>query len=173
MYLKFKREIKQENLNIGEQVIKTLENVDKNLLRFHISYGFSRYLKLKNRIEISKYKRDSSNAEEGYVIYQDINYQFRKIPLKINFRYALFDSPYNSRIYAYENDILYGFSIPAYSGKGTRYYITMKYTITKKIDMWLRFSQFHYVDRKVISSGLNEINGQNKSEVKIQFRIKI
>ena len=89
-------------------------------------------------------------------------------------RYALFDTDsYNSRIYAYESDILYAFSIPAYYSKGSRLYFNLKYTLRDFLDIWLRYSQTYYSDLDVISSGLNQINGNAKSEIKVQVRIKI
>ena len=88
-------------------------------------------------------------------------------------RFAVFDTDsYNARIYAYESDILYAFSIPAYYSKGTRTYFNLKYTVGKFMDIWLRYSQSYYSDLDVISSGLNQINGNTKSEIKIQVRIK-
>ena len=107
------------------------------------------------------------------MIYQDIFYDLRKIPLSFNMRFAVFDTDsYNSRIYAYENDILHAFSIPAYYSKGTRTYFNIKYSAGKHVDIWLRYSQTYYSNLDVISSGLNQINGNTKSEIKAQVRIR-
>ena len=92
----------------------------------------------------------------------------------VNFRFGLFDTDYNARIYSYENDILYGYSIPAYVGKGFRTYFNIRYTVVENfIDIWIRYSQFGYVDKENIGTQLTEINGNNKSEVKLQMRIKL
>ena len=91
----------------------------------------------------------------------------------MSFRYGVFDTDsYNSRIYAYENDVLYYYSFPVYYSKATRTYIILKYTITKGIDIWLRYAQTYYTDKKTVSSGLNEIEGNKKSEVRAQVRFK-
>ncbi|MCK5535804.1 MAG: helix-hairpin-helix domain-containing protein, partial [Bacteroidales bacterium] len=95
-----------------------------------------------------------------------------KLPITLSFRYALFNTTYNTRIYAYENDILYAFSIPAYFYQGTRFYANIKYSLAKKVDFWLRWSQFYYPNLETISSGLNEIKGNTKSEIKAQLRIR-
>jgi hypothetical protein len=77
---------------------------------------------------------------------------------------------YNSRIYAYENDVLYSYSIPAFYDKGFRYYLTINYYLGKRISFWLRWAQTIYRDKTTVGSGLDEINGNKKSEVKVQAR---
>ncbi|MFO7843182.1 MAG: helix-hairpin-helix domain-containing protein, partial [Bacteroidales bacterium] len=122
----------------------------------------------------TKYQTDNQAAEYGYMVYQDIFYDLLKIPLSLNTRFAVFDTEsYNTRIYAYESDILYAFSIPAYYSKGTRFYFNLKYTLAEFIDLWIRYSQTYYADKDVISSGLNQISGNTKSEIKAQLRFKL
>jgi hypothetical protein len=112
--------------------------------------------------------------ENGYMIFQDIQYSPIKIPLKISGRLAWFSTDsYNSRIYAYENDLLYTFSIPAFYGKGFRTYINLNYKIAKNLDFWFKAGNTLWNDRDVISSGYNEIQGNNKTELKFQLRLKI
>jgi len=92
----------------------------------------------------------------------------------MNLRFAVFDTDtYNARIYAYESDMLYNFSIPAYYSQGTRFYLNLKYSVTKYLDFWIRYSQSYYSDLDVISSGLSEIQGNTKSEIKAQIRIRL
>jgi len=173
MYVRFKQETKYENTS-GEVIgVNTLDAVTKRQLRYHISYTLSRSVKMKSRIEFTRYNKGEGPEETGFVLYQDVAYAPENFPLTLSARVAFMDAPYNARIYAYENDILYGFSIPAYSNKGLRTYLTLKYTvIEKRVDMWLRYGHFHYTDRQTIGSSLDEISGSNKSDVKIQFRIK-
>jgi hypothetical protein len=75
---------------------------------------------------------------------------------------------YNSRLYAFENDVLYGYSIPVFFDKGYRYYINVNYDISKKISVWARLAQTIYPDKNIIGSGLDEIKGHFKSEIKLQ-----
>ena len=172
MYLRVKNEEKLVNHNTTSG-IDELVNQSNFKIRFHISSRINDQLSLKNRIETTTFSEESENSDYGYLIYQDIFYDLKKIPLSINMRFAVFDTDsYDARIYAYESDILYAFSIPAYYSKGTRTYFNLKYTIGKFMDVWLRYSQTYYSDLDVISSGLNQINGNAKSEIKAQLRIK-
>jgi len=173
MYVKFKHEIKPENTSLSDVSIKFLEDVEKWNLRYNFSYQLNSWLTLKNRVEITGYKKGDID-ERGYMIYQDIKFAPFSIPMTLYFRYGVFDAPYNARIYAYENDILYAFSIPGYYYKGFRTYFTLNYDITDKITIWIRYGQFNYIDRDVISEGsLTEIKSNIKSEIKAQIRIKL
>jgi hypothetical protein len=42
----------------------------------------------------------------------------------------------------------------------------------RKIDWWLRISNWGYVDREQIGSGLTLINGDQKTECTLQVRIQ-
>ncbi len=173
MYWKIKREIKPENISSSDIAIIYPQELDKLSFRYHVKFSVSRTITLANRMEISRYKKGEI-TEKGYMIYQDFRYKPQNLPLTLNFRYAMFDAPYNARFYAYESDILYAFSIPGYFYKGTRTYLTLKYDINKSISVWARYSQFSYADKDVLGEGsLNEIIGNNKSEVKLQMRIKL
>jgi hypothetical protein len=172
MYLRVKNEEKQ----VGQNATSGLDQlVNQSLLkiRFHINTKINDQISLKNRIETAAFSEEDEKSSYGYMIYQDIFYNFKKVPLSLNMRYAVFDTDtYDSRIYAYESDLLYAFSIPAYYSKGTRFYFNLKYSISNYIDLWLRYSQTYFSDLDVISSGLNRINGNTKSEIKAQLRIK-
>lgn len=168
--------IKNEEKLVTQNILSNIDDlVSQSLLkiRFHISSKINDQLSIKNRIETSSFSEENQESSYGYLIYQDIFYIFKKIPLSLNMRYAIFDTDsYDSRIYAYESDILYAFSIPAYYSKGTRTYFNLKYTLLDFMDIWLRYSQTYYSEIDIISSGLNQINGNTKSEVKVQIRIK-
>ncbi len=173
IYARYKQESKYQNSSYDYTGVVPIIPTEKKQLRIHLNYKLSRNLILKNRFEFAQYSTSETDNENGWMIFQDVNYLFPTFPLKINARIAFFDAPYNARIYAYENDILYGYSIPAYSGQGIRTYLTLKYTVIKDfIDIWLRYANFSYADRDVIGSNYDEIQGSNKSEVKFQVRIK-
>ena len=76
---------------------------------------------------------------------------------------------YDSRIYSFENDVLYSFSIPALFYKGYRYYLNANFDVSKKLTLWARFAQTIQLGATSIGSGLDKINGDQKSEVKLQM----
>ena len=173
MYFRYR----QTNKSLNDPELSDVVNVPSNTLkqdcRYNISYKISNSITLKNCIEFTNYKTMNIAPQNGYLIYQDLNFKKTKSKFSFSLRYALFDcDTYNSRIYSYENDVLYAYSISALYNKGTRFYITMHYRINRNFDFWLKFDQTYYNNINVISSGLTEIDGNKKSEIKAQIRVK-
>ncbi|TXB65136.1 helix-hairpin-helix domain-containing protein [Vicingus serpentipes] len=174
MYLRIKERRKGENTDIDltEGIDYTVYRKQTNY-RYNLSYQVSPSIKLKSRVELINSHLEETPTEVGYLIYQDVVYQSLKSPFSFSFRYGIFDTDsYNARIYAYENDVLYAFSIPAYYNRGTRTYLTVRYKIRRGLDVWLRYGLTYYDNVDVISSGLEEIQGNTKSEIKAQIRFK-
>jgi hypothetical protein len=144
---------------------------DRSYFRIQLNYQALDWLKLQSRIEISKREAPLKNSETGYLIYQGFQIKPVKKDWTLNFRYSLFDTDsYDTRLYAFENDVPYSFSVPAFSGKGSRFYVMLNTKLTRDLSLILRFAQTWYSDRNLISSGLDEINGNKKSDIKAVIR---
>ena len=173
MYLRARRELKDENATGITEGINYLVDRRRTYIRYHTSFSLNDAVKLKSRVEVSEYVLGENAPEKGFLVYQDVSYKMTALPLALSFRFAMFETDtYNARMYVYETDVLYAFSIPAYYYRGTRMYIMARVKLLKRMDIWLRYAQTYYDDRSVISSGLPEIQGNTKSEVKAQLRIK-
>ncbi len=173
MYVRFRQANKELNNSDEDDIIDITTSTLKQNYRFHASYKVSPSFTLKSRIEATDYKLGNETTKHGFIIYQDVAFKSMKSPFTFNFRYAIFDADsYDARMYTYESDVLYAYSIPALYNKGTRFYVNFKYRVSRNIDVWLKFAQTYYSNINVISSGLSQINGRSKSEVKAQLRIK-
>lgn len=174
MYVRIREKNKQENtaLDLTDGIDYLVFEKQTNY-RFNYSYKISETFKIKGRAELVNYDKEESPFETGYVLYQDVIFKPKSKPFSFSFRYGIFDTEsFNSRIYAYENDVLYSFSIPAYFNRGTRTYLTLRYKVMRGIDVWLRYALTYYDNVDVISSGLEEIQGNTKQEIKAQVRFK-
>lgn len=172
LYVRYRSKNKVIN-NSSDVYFNRVFPTEKQNFRIHFSHKLLRNLSVKNRVEWTAFSNGTDETKHGFLIYQDVAYNFQKIPLNVSARYAIFDTDsYDARLFAYESDVLYAFSIPAYYYKGSRYYLLLKYKINKSLDVWLRFSQTWYADRDAISSGLDEIQGNTKSDIKAQIRLK-
>ncbi|RZL46171.1 MAG: helix-hairpin-helix domain-containing protein [Pedobacter sp.] len=169
-FLKYKSELKQQNTDL-EVPINFLDQVKKESYRGDVSWKLTKSWSFQNRIEVSQFKKGFIKPEFGYMLYQDIDYSPTLSKLSGNVRIAYFNTPsYNSRIYAYEDDVLYNFSFGMYSDKGFRNYINIKYKLIKHLDVWARYAMFLYQDVQAVGSGLDEIVGNKKTDVKLQLR---
>ncbi|RPH27709.1 MAG: helix-hairpin-helix domain-containing protein [Bacteroidales bacterium] len=141
--------------------------------RLQFTYTPYKQIMLRSRVDFSEFGNDSTKNEFGFVLSQDIGYTHLKYPFSVSFRFAIFDTDsWNTRIYSYESDMLYTFSVPAYYSKGTRVYLMLKYSPTNRIDCWVRWSQTHYSALKEIGQGLDLIDGNRKSDARIMVRVR-
>lgn len=167
---RFKSEIKPQNTDL-EMAVKYLDDVKKEGYRFDANWSINPIISFENRLEVSQYKKGNPAAEFGYLVYQDIGIKPQKSRMSGNLRLAYFNTPsYNSRIYTYEDDVLYSFAFGVYNGKGVRTYINLKYNASKNFNVWLRCAMFVYQGVETVGTYLDEIQGNKKSELKLQLR---
>lgn len=167
---RFKTENKQQNTDLAVP-INFLDDVKKENYRLEVSWQLNKKWGFQNRAEVSQYKKGDASREFGYLIYQDVDYSPMFSKIAGNLRIAYFNTPsYNSRIYAYEDDVLYSFAFGMYSGRGFRTYLNLKYKLIKKVNIWARYAMFYYPDVQTVGTYLDEIEGDKKSEIKLQLR---
>jgi hypothetical protein len=121
------------------------EEMIKRSLRFHVVYSISEIFTLRNRYELIWVEPAHSVKEEGFLTYLDLICKPMLKPFSIILRWLHFETAsYASRIYAYENDVLFSYAVPAYSGRGNHYGILVSYKISKWLNGWLHFQQTVY-----------------------------
>ncbi len=131
-------------------------------------------LGLRTRLQASYLRADDNLPwRSGFVLSQDATVQLaRRVSLAA--RYAVFDTDdYDTRQYMFEQDVLYAISAPALYGQGTRAYALLQATLNKHFTIWLRYADTRYRHQDTISSGLEEIKGNARSEVTAQVRYKL
>ena len=163
---------KEKNGSSDNTYMRELIHEQKTMLRFHISYPVGNDFILKNRVEYHINKDVPKNGTSCYLIYQDILYNPENQPFSFAFRYALFDSP-KGAVYAYENDVLNSFSIGSFYHKGMRIYLLGKVKLRKKLDINAKIGCTIYSDVNEIGSGLEKIEGNVKTEGKLQLIWKL
>lgn len=81
----------------------------------------------------------------GITVYQDIAYSFRQAPVTLRGRVQFFDArEWANRIYSYEHDVLYAYSIPAVYGLGGKVYLCLKWQIIPQLALYFRISETIY-----------------------------
>ncbi|MBI2259555.1 MAG: hypothetical protein HYU67_11765 [Flavobacteriia bacterium] len=170
IYGRFRQQLRQKNSR-NEFDVTPIEDVIQRNYRINFSYTVLEGVQLKTRLEYVTINRPSNTAEQGMIFTQDLLLKLKSSPFDIALRYALFDTDsYDSRVYTFETNALYVFSVPAYYYKGSRAYVTLRYSFLRRFDLWLRYGTFIYANTTAISSGAEQINGNTKSEIVVQLR---
>jgi hypothetical protein len=71
-------------------------------------------------------------------------------------------------LYAYEPDVIYGFSAPVLTGSGTRWFATIRWKVLKTIDLEIKITQTSYSDLKHLSE---ENGGGLSGKMQVSWRM--
>ena len=168
-YIQYRYETKGENSEFETLVDRPVARRIQRL-RLHGNYKIGSGIELRSRIEFSNFQKED-RIENGIFIYQDFIKSSTRSPLRISARLGYFNiSDFDARIYTYENDLLYEYFIPSFSGEGLRYYANFRYRISYKLMAEMRFEQTNFFGAEFISSGTNLIVGNTSSRLKAQIR---
>jgi len=174
IYLRFRTDKGARNRSNepDENLLHNITSTRRHSLRLDWNFTAHRTLKLHARAEHSWYEKTAESKSKGFLLYQDVSWQPVRW-LSFTGRYLIFNTQdYNSRIYAYENNVLAAYSVPAFQGTGTRAYLIIEAAPLRWLDVWLRVAQTRYDREKTISSGLDEIQGNRRTEITLQTRLK-
>lgn len=166
LYLRFFEEEKGIKVTSGNYKYNEVQKIERYRINFiqQVNRNFS----IKSRIELSLYSKIEN--EKGWLAYQDVIYKPVSRSFSMNGRLAYFQTEgYNSRLYAFENDLLYSFSIPALYGKGIRTYLNIKQSFSKELSLWLKVA----AEQALYQAKTESIDEQKtKYELKVQLRYK-
>jgi hypothetical protein len=169
VYTRYHTEKKAINYNPEDLILTPVYIKPRQNWRTQFTYKVSSPVTLRSRIELIWYDAPGNATENGFLFFTDILYKPVLRPFSLNVRLQYFETDgYNARLYAYENDVLYSFSIPVFYDKGYRYYFNINYDLSKKVSLWARCAQTFYPDKSYLGSGLDEIESNKKTEFKFQ-----
>ena len=170
-YTQYHEEHKGKNLPNNMTVSDVVVNTLRQSVLVNFEYSINRTFKSQTRVQMNSFRYASRSTSKGYVIMQDIEGSVKRLQLKGRIAFFSTDD-YDSRIYAYENDVLYAVSLPAYYGKGFRTYLIARYGINRNLDLWVRFARTQLNNATSIGSGTDQINAPHKSDLKAQVRYR-
>ena len=171
IYARYRFESKAKNYNPLDVILAPVVQKPRQNFRTQINYRINLEMVFRNRVELVWYDRKGGGSQNGFLAFTDLLYKPMMKKYSANVRLQYFETDgYDSRLYAYENDVLYSYSIPVFYDKGYRYYFNLNYDLTKKLTFWFRWAQTIYKDAATVGSGLDEISGNKKTEVKLQLQ---
>lgn len=176
LYLRYRHRTKQENVSADTPPIgvKPVENRETGRLRLHVNWQASTRIRLQARTEWVRYKPQSRKAAHGFLSYLDASYSALKKPFSVHGRFEVFHTEgFETRLYALESDVLYYYGFVPLYDKGLRYYFSFRYQVFKNMDIWMKLGNTHFLGKTFISSGNGEIQGNNRTDLRVQVRFKI
>ena len=148
--------------------IPRMEAIKNSRFSIQTNYNYTDLISFKNKIEI-KASHSEHDTQKGYLLYQEINKKFFNEHLSLNLRYTLFDIPnWSVRIYSWEHDLLYGFSVPVYYKSGQNILVNLRYS-GSKLKLGLKTSISVYNNEYSSGNGVDERNGRIYSTWKFQW----
>lgn len=165
-YAQWRGEVRSRNQVLNSTKVDFLIPNLREYYRFQIRYKFADNLEWRNRFE---YSLINKGEESGFLMYQDLIW---KLPdhgwlFKLRAAYYAIDD-FASRIYTYENDLLYSFSVPSFYGRGSRFYLYSRYKFNKKLSVEMRVGQTFRESEEGIGSGLELIEGKTRTDLRAQ-----
>lgn len=179
---RYRHEHKPANSTDDEPSLKPVERTVRQNWRTQVTFQTTPAIILKSRVEMVWYRAgETIPGEKGFSAYTEVFYTPKR-SLTANMRLHFFETDsYNARVYAYEQDVQYSFSIPPFSGKGFRYYINLKQNLTTLMSprhngkvncqLWLRWAQSLFPAKIVTGSGLDELDSKRKTDFRVQLMI--
>lgn len=123
--------------------IKRKDEKDTYSLRWNMGYSFGSW-NLKTQVD-GNLVQSKDKWSYGWSIFQDVEYRFMSVPIVLQFRAQAFDArKWDNRVYIYENDVLYAYSIPFVYGFGGRFWLNARYKISDIFSLYLRLSETVY-----------------------------
>lgn len=168
IYTRYRVQHKPVNQQQGDNPLNVVVPFSNQSWRTQVNRRLSKQFSIRQRLEMVWYNTENKPSEKGFLAAFDLLYKAPSGRLSANIRIQYFASDgYNSRIYTYENDVLYYYAVPAFYDKGTRYYVNLNYKFGKLLRLWLKWGETLYADKNTIGSGLDEIEGRRKSEIRL------
>lgn len=165
---RYKRECRPEDVKGKGSVLRS-----KSEYRYQLSFKWHKTLEFRTRFSMMQYHK-AQQKEMGYMAYQDVICVFPKTNMKMQYRFGWFDTDsYQSRIYAYENNVLYGYSFPAFMGEGWRTYLNLSWKPVGRVTCYLKAGFIVYPKQETISSGVSQVDGNKLYDLTFQLRLKI
>ncbi len=136
--------------------------------RLHADWKVNERLELRSRLEVAGY-RYNSKVENGYLFFQDLIYGASP-KFKAWFRMAAYKTDgYNSRVFSYENDLIYYYAIPSFYGKGIRTYLNLKWQPSRLFSVYLKGGYILRANAVSMGTGNDATLGNHRFDWRGQF----
>lgn len=161
--------------NTPATFVNSPEELFQHNFRLHLQRQFSKSLIVSSRLDAVGIKQLGAK-QKGRAAYADAKWILPENIGQLAARVQWFRTGgYATRIYSYERDLLYSYSIPAVFDHGWRYYLQwqgkwkISWPQSANLKWWIRWSRTRIANQDSMGSGWDEIPGNRRSEWKFQL----
>ena len=142
-FIRFRMEEKEKNFFIDRKdIIEGALRYKKINIRAQTEFNYNKEWVIRNRFELVQYKKIVGVKESGFLCFAEALYKPLLRPFAFNIRMQYFEADsYESRVYAYEQDVLYQFSIPSFDANGYKIYLNARYKLGARVMLWIKLSR--------------------------------
>lgn len=170
--VRLKHEVKETHRKVDLPIKKLIE-VQATKLRINCVLDPSKTYGMITRFEMTR-AHDNIDPTWGYMLYQDLRFTLYRSKLKVYFRMATANiDTYANRIYTYENDVAYSYSLPFYQDNQVRSYVLIRFKILNNTDLWFKMAMDYKTGLKGFGSGLDSVSSPRRTDIKFQIRIRL
>lgn len=120
-----------QNGNVDEE--QSLVNIKKDQIRCQVSVD-NAPISFSMRIDANRYTPENAIPQTGISSFFNVSLRFPQKPWSAQVRLGYFDTDsYDTRLFAFENDVLFKNTLSTVWGTGWRFYINGKYNVNKHI----------------------------------------
>ena len=125
------------------------------------------------RLGWTSYHGDVTEVSHGLLLYEDVQFKPKCIPLMVAARVALFDvEDYEARLYAVESGFIYQYNSMMFQDEGCRLYLLLRYDINKYWNVGFKYGITSYGNKDTFGSGYELIDANHRQQWNVQVRVK-
>ena len=175
-YVQARSETKEGGVPVVDdsgQTVDGLRDETRQSVRLNLQYEFSKQLTLRSRVEVTRFSAEKEPTATGTLLLQDLRWNVSPA-LALDSRLMLFDTDsFDARVFTYEYDLRYSFSIPSFSGRGQRTYLMLSFKPQQNLLLQVKYAVTRYENVETVGSGLDEVAGNRLREIRAQLLWRI
>lgn len=135
--------------------------------KLYVSLPISSTMVLKTSVQVSV---DANN--KGVLLYEE--FVWKPTPmLAVSARFANFDAPYENRLYAWEDDVMYLFSNSQYFYSGTYNYLVVKWKVTDFVTFQTKVSCTNFSEKYDLPESYDVYENHRRMNMNLLLQIQI
>ncbi len=125
---------------------------------------------IKSRVEVTR-RRQEGMEQQGFLLFQEVNYQCTRWPLQLYMRYTMFVAGEGENsMYTLTSGMLYEYAVSRLSGEGRQYQCRIRWKFKKGVTLWMRYQQTVYGQVESTGSGWDEVEGNRSGMIQCQMQ---